>query len=105
MIPALNDHELEAILQAAVAAGARHAGYIVLRLPLELKELFADWLAAHYPDRAKRVLSRVRDMRGGLLYRDGFGTRMKGTGPHAELLAKRFRVACRRLGIERPDGS
>jgi DNA repair photolyase len=103
MIPGLNDHELERILEAAAAAGARGASYILLRLPLEIKRLFADWLEAHYPDRAKRVLHRVRDTRDGALYRSDFGTRKTGTGPYAELLAGRFRLAVRRLGIEVPD--
>ncbi len=103
MIPGLNDHELERILEAAAAAGATAARYILLRLPLEIKDLFAEWLEAHYPERAKRVLSLVRDTRGGALYRGRFGERMTGTGAYAELLGRRFRLAVRRLGLERPD--
>jgi DNA repair photolyase len=99
MIPALNDMELERILEAAVGAGARAAGYVLLRLPLEIKDLFADWLAAHFPDRAARVLKLVRETRGGALYQAEFGMRMRGDGPYAELIAQRFDAACRKLGI------
>ena len=99
VIPALTDHEMEAILEAAAAAGARWAGYVLLRLPYEVKDLFREWLAAHYPDRADHVMSLVRQMRGGKDYDSGFGTRMRGTGPLAELLRGRFHVACRRLGL------
>jgi DNA repair photolyase len=98
MIPALNDHELEAILIRARQAGATHASYILLRLPLELKDLFEEWLATHYPDRKRRVLSRLRDMRGGELYKSGFGERMRGTGPAAKLLQERFAIALRQQG-------
>ncbi|HSK40113.1 MAG TPA: PA0069 family radical SAM protein [Arenibaculum sp.] len=101
MIPALNDHELERILDAARAAGAGAANYILLRLPLEIADLFEEWLRAHVPDRAGRVLNLLRDARGGALYRSQFGARMKGSGPHAELLARRFELACRRLGLDR----
>jgi DNA repair photolyase len=99
MIPGLNDHELEDILGAAQAAGATGAGYIVLRLPLEIKDLFREWLAAKTPGRAARVMKLVREMRGGLDYDPEWGRRMKGTGPYAQLIAKRFRVACARLGL------
>jgi DNA repair photolyase len=101
MIPGLNDSELEKILEAAAAAGARSAGYVLLRLPLEIKDLFREWLEAHYPLKAGRVLSLVRDTRGGRLYDSAFGTRMRGTGPQADLLRRRFEVACRRLGVRR----
>jgi DNA repair photolyase len=100
MIPQLNDHELERILEAAVAAGATGAAYTLLRLPHELKALFAGWLAEHAPDRAARVLARLRECRDGRLYASDFGSRMRGTGPYAELLARRFAVACGRLGLE-----
>ncbi len=103
MIPALNDHELEAILEAAQAAGAGSAGYILLRLPLEIKALFEDWLRTHYPDRASHVLSLVRQTHGGALYKDKWGERMSGTGPYADLLARRFAIACRRLDLDRND--
>jgi DNA repair photolyase len=105
MIPALNDMELERILEAAVGAGARAAGYVLLRLPLEIKDLFGDWLAAHFPDRAARVLKLVRETRGGALYQAEFGTRMRGDGPYAELIARRFEAACRRLGINAEERS
>ncbi len=104
IIPGLNDHEIEAVLAAARKAGAGSAGYTLLRLPLEIKDLFREWLAAHAPDRAARVLSRVRDMRGGLLYRSTFHERMKGEGSYAEMISQRFALACRRLGLERGYG-
>jgi DNA repair photolyase len=99
VIPALTDHELEAILEAAAAAGARAAGYVLLRLPYEIKDLFREWLAEHYPDRAAHVMSLIRDMRGGRDNDPRFGTRMRGTGPYAQLLGNRFRLACRRLRL------
>lgn len=101
MIPALNDHEMEAILEAAADAGATAASYILLRLPLEIADLFGEWLREHYPDRAERVLSLVRQTREGALYRSDFATRMKGTGAYAELLRSRFRLAVKRLGMDR----
>jgi DNA repair photolyase len=100
MIPALNDHELERILEAARGAGATAASFLLLRLPHELKQLFVDWLEAHYPDRAAKVLGQLRDMRDGKLYVARFGERMRGKGPYADLLRQRFHVACRRLGIK-----
>jgi DNA repair photolyase len=100
MIPGINDTELEAILEAAAAAGASTAGMILVRLPHEVRRLFEDWLVAHYPDRAKRVLHRLREMRGGRLNDPRFGTRMSGEGVHAELLQRRFDVACRRLRLD-----
>ena len=99
MIPFLNDSELEAILERAREAGALGASYTMLRLPLEIADLFREWLAEHYPDRAGRVMERVRDTRGGKDYDSTFGRRMRGTGPVAELLAKRFRLAVKRLGF------
>jgi len=104
MIPALNDAELEAILEAASQAGAREAGYILLRLPLEIKTLFAEWLESHAPDKAKRVLSLVRQTRGGALYKSGFHKRMKGEGPYAALLKGRFEAACRKFGLDHDHG-
>jgi DNA repair photolyase len=103
MIPGLNDKELEAILEAAAEAGARTAGYILLRLPNEVKEIFSEWLAAHHPLRAEHILSLVRQTHGGRLYESEFGTRMKGQGPYAELLKRRFDTACRRLGLLKRD--
>ncbi|MDO8975862.1 PA0069 family radical SAM protein [Reyranella sp.] len=101
MIPGLNDHEMEAILDASAAAGATRAGYTALRLPLEIKELFEEWLRANRPDRAERILSLVRQMRGGELYKAEFGTRMKGEGPIAQLLSQRFSAAVKRLELNR----
>ncbi len=101
MILGLNDAELERILTACARAGAKTAGYILLRLPLEIKDLFREWLEAHVPLKAQRILALVRDTRGGRLYDGTFGLRMRGTGPHADLLKRRFEVACARLGLER----
>ncbi len=103
MIPALNDHELEAILRAAARAGAGLAGYTLLRLPLELKQLFDEWLSAHAPDRKKRVLKLIREMRGGRLNQSEWGARFTGSGHYAELLRQRFAKAARSLGLERND--
>jgi DNA repair photolyase len=103
MIPGLNDAELEAILEAAVGAGARQAAYTLLRLPLELKDLFSEWLHRAYPLSAERVLHLVRETRGGKLYANGFGTRMEGTGPYADMLRQRFDRACTRLGLNAGD--
>lgn len=102
VIPGLNDHELEAVLAAAAEAGAREAMYVTLRLPLEIKDLFREWLDDAVPDRAERVMSLVRQMRGGRDYDTAFGTRMKGTGPIASMLSARFAVACRKLGLNQP---
>lgn len=99
VIPALTDHELEAILEAAAEAGAPWAGYVLLRLPYEIKDLFHEWLTEHYPQRAAHVMSVIRSMRGGRENDPRFGTRMRGTGPFAQLLRNRFRIACRRLNL------
>jgi len=99
-IPALTDHEMESILEAAADAGAGWATYIVLRLPYEVKSLFREWLAAHYPDRAEHVMSLVRQMRDGRENDPRFGSRMRGCGPFAQLLRNRFHIACRRLGLD-----
>ena len=101
MIPGLNDSELEAILEAARAAGATSAGYVALRLPHEIKDLFREWLEANYPNRAARVLALVRDMRGGKLNDARFGSRMKGQGAFAQLIQRRFALAASRLGYDR----
>ena len=101
MIPGLNDHEMESILEAAMDAGATRAGFTVLRLPLEIKDLFDEWLRTHRPDRAERVLSLIRQMRGGALYQAEFGLRMRGEGPIAQLLSARFSAAVKRLGLNR----
>jgi DNA repair photolyase len=102
VIPGLNDHELEAVLQRAAAAGAAGAGYVALRLPLEIRELFEEWLATDHPDRAHRVMSLVRQMRGGAAYQSEFGKRMTGEGPVADALRQRFTLARRRFGLDRP---
>ncbi len=102
VIPGLNDHELEAVLQRAAEAGASTAAYVALRLPLEIKDLFREWLEANVPDRASRVMSLVRQMRGGRDYDPQWGKRMKGEGPIADLLSRRFAIAQRRFGLDRP---
>lgn len=99
-IPWVNDHELEAVLEAARQAGAESAGYVLLRLPHEVAPLFRDWLQAHLPDRAEHVMSTLRQMRGGRDYESGFGTRMRGRGQYAELLEHRFVLARRRFGYD-----
>ncbi|HEY4339527.1 MAG TPA: PA0069 family radical SAM protein [Steroidobacteraceae bacterium] len=100
VIPALTDHEIEHILEAAREAGASSAGYVLLRLPHEVKDLFREWLAEHYPDRAKHVMSLINQSRGGKDYSAEFGTRMVGTGVFAQLLRKRFELARDRLGFK-----
>lgn len=99
VIPFLTDSELEDILHAAADAGACHAGYVLLRLPWELKGLFADWLKDHFPLKAGHVLSRLRQMRSGRDYDHRFGTRMRGEGLYADLLSRRFHRACARFGV------
>lgn len=99
VIPAITDHEMEDILAAARQAGATSAGYVLLRLPHELKLLFREWLQDHYPDRAAHVMSLISQARGGKDYDARFGVRMKGTGPYAELLRARFELAARKLGL------
>jgi DNA repair photolyase len=102
VIPALNDSELEAVLAAAAGAGAREAAYILLRLPLEITDLFTEWLLVHAPGRARHVMSRMRDMHAGQPYRSGFGLRQTGSGPSAELLGQRFRLAKKKYGLDAP---
>jgi hypothetical protein len=97
--PALNDHELEALVGAAADAGASNAAFMLLRLPHELGALFEQWLREHYPQRADRVLNLLRELRGGRLNDPRFGHRMRGEGPYAALLAARFAAACRRSGL------
>jgi DNA repair photolyase len=103
IIPGLNDAELEAILAASRAAGAVSAGYVLLRLPLEIKDLFREWLESHYALKADRVQALLREMRGGRLYDATYGKRMRGEGPHADLLRRRFEVALRRHGLGHRD--
>jgi len=99
MIPVLNDPELESILEAASGASATIAGYVLLRLPLEIKDLFREWLEAHVPMKADHVLNAVRGTREGQMYVPEFGQRMRGTGVYARLLQQRFEKACKRLGL------
>jgi DNA repair photolyase len=99
VIPALNDHEMERVLETAAAAGAGQAGYVLLRLPHEVKDMFTAWLAANYPLKANHVMNIVRDLRGGRENDPRFGVRMRGSGNYAELIARRFAIACRRLGL------
>ncbi|MBM3609858.1 MAG: radical SAM protein, partial [Alphaproteobacteria bacterium] len=101
VIPGLNDHEIEDILAAARAAGASEAGYVMLRLPLEVDGLFREWLLQHYPDRFRRVMSLVRGMRDGKTYDAAFGKRMTGSGPYAWMTGRRFETACQKLGFNR----
>lgn len=103
VIPSLTDHEMEHILEASRNAGATRAAYTLLRLPHEVKDLFREWLAEHYPDRAQHVMSIINQSRGGKDYQSEFGTRMVGTGVFAELLRKRFQVAKRKFGFDVPD--
>jgi len=102
ILPGLTDHELESLLTAARKAGARYANWQLLRLPLEVVDLFREWLAVHYPERAARVLGLIAEMRGGALNDRRFRERMRGEGPLADLLRQRFHLACRRLGLN-PD--
>ena len=99
VVPAITDHEMEAILEASAEAGAPWAAYVLLRLPYEIKDLFREWLTQHFPDRASHVMSLIHAMRGGRDNDPNFGSRMRGTGPVAELLRSRFKIACRRLGL------
>ena len=102
VIPGLNDHELEEVLQRAAEAGARHAHYVAIRLPWEIKDLFREWLEAERPDRAKRVISLIRQMRGGRDYDPTWGKRGTGEGPVAAVISRRFKLAKARFGLDRP---
>jgi DNA repair photolyase len=99
IIPGLNDHEIDAILKAAYAAGAREAGYTMLRLPHEVKDIFKDWLVKEFPDRANKVMSLIKSVRGGAESDPQFGTRMTGSGPYAWTIGRRFQLAAQRLGL------
>src|SRR5271170_4423583 len=101
VIPALNDAEIERILEAVAATGVRHAGYVLLRLPLELRDLFKEWLTENFPDRVQHVFKLIRDTRGGKDNDSTFGKRMTGFGPIAWMIGRRFEVACERLGFNR----
>jgi DNA repair photolyase len=104
VVPFLTDQQIEPVLEAAWEHGARQAGYVLLRLPWEVKDLFKDWLERHYPLKAKHVMSRVHDMRGGRDNDPSFGTRMIGSGQFADILEKRFNIACRRFGFNADRG-
>jgi len=99
VIPGLTDHEIPALLAAAFDAGARHAGYVMLRLPHAVAPIFEAWLEQHYPDRKEKVLGRLRSMRGGALYQSAFGERMRGTGFHADQVSHLFKLMHKRLGF------
>ena len=101
IIPAVTDSEMERILDAAAAAGVQSAGYVLLRLPLEVRDLFKEWLTANYPDRVEHVFKLIRDMRGGKDYDSAWGKRQKGTGPYAWMLGRRFEIACEKLGLNK----
>ena len=101
VIPAVTDAEMERILDAAVAAGASEAGYVMLRVPLEIRDLFREWLLAHFPDRYRHVLSLLKELHGGREYDSTFGQRMTGSGPYAWTMARRFEIAVERLGLNR----
>lgn len=103
IIPAINDDEIESILDQTTNHGAKAAGYVLLRLPLELKQLFREWLDAEFPERAKRVINILQSMHGGKDYTSEFGIRQRGTGPYADLIAQRFRKASQRLGLNRRE--
>ena len=99
IIPAINDAEIERILEAIAETGVRHAGYVLLRLPLELKDLFREWLIENFPDRYRHVINLIRETRGGKDYDSTWGKRQTGTGPIAWMIGRRFEVACERLGF------
>jgi DNA repair photolyase len=101
IIPAINDHEIEAILKACVEAGAQEAGYVLLRLPHDLKDLMRDWLAEHYPDKLKHVFSLLQEARGGKDYDSEWSTRQSGIGPYAWMLGRRFETTVERLGLNK----
>ncbi|WP_109464864.1 PA0069 family radical SAM protein [Albibacillus kandeliae] len=103
VVPGLTDHELEALLEAGKEAGATSASWIMLRLPMEVSPLWQEWLTEHYPGRAGRIMARLREMHGGKDYDARWGHRMRGEGPYAQMIAHRFAVATRRLGLDRPQ--
>jgi DNA repair photolyase len=99
IVPAINDMDIERILEAARVAGVKEAGYVLLRLPLEVRDLFQEWVREHFPDRAEKVFKIVRETRGGKDYDAKWFTRQKGTGPYAWLIGRRFQLACEKLGL------
>ena len=105
IIPGLNDHEIPALLAAAADAGAVGAHYTLIRLPLAVEPIFTEWLERHAPGQREKILGRIRELRGGALYRGKFGERMSGTGPAAEQLRQLFEVSARRAGLAEPKGA
>jgi len=101
VIPALNDEEIERILDSAAAVGVQEAGYVLLRLPLEVRDLFREWLMANFPDRYQHVFRLIRETRGGKDYDSSWGKRMTGGGPVAWMIGRRFELACEKLGLNR----
>jgi DNA repair photolyase len=101
VIPALNDSEIERILDAAAAVGVKEAGYVLLRLPLEVRDLFREWLMANFPDRYRHVFKLIRETRGGKDYDSSWGKRMTGGGPVAWMIGRRFELACEKLGLNK----
>ncbi len=99
IIPAINDSEIERILDAAAAAGVQGAGYVILRLPLEVRDLFREWLMSNFPDRYRHVFKLIREMRGGKDYDSTWGLRQTGSGPYAWMIGRRFEIACEKLGL------
>jgi len=99
IIPAINDMDIERILDAVAQAGVKNAGYVLLRLPLEVRDLFKEWLMANYPDRYRHVLKLIRDMRGGKDYDSTWGKRMTGDGPYAWMIGRRFEAHCAKIGL------
>ena len=100
IVPAINDHEIESLVAAVADAGARHVNFVLLRLPHEVKDIVRDWLQTHFPERAKRVMSIMRSMRGGKDYDATWGLRQRGEGPYAALIAERFALAARKHGLQ-----
>jgi DNA repair photolyase len=100
IIPAINDREIETVVAEAARAGVRHATYIFLRLPHEVRDIFVEWLETHMPDRADHVMSLVRQASGGQDYDNRFGIRQRGRGPYADIISKRFKAACRKHGLQ-----
>ena len=101
VIPAINDAEIERILDSAAAVGVKEAGYVLLRLPLEVRDLFREWLMANFPDRYRHVFKLIRDMRGGKDYDAKWGERMTGSGPIAWMIGRRFEAACEKLNLNK----
>jgi DNA repair photolyase len=100
VIPGLTDREIESILEAAAETGAKTAGYVMLRMPLEIKDMARQWLTENMPDRASKVIAQMQDSRGGKDYEVAFGSRMLGTGPFSDVIAQRFKKATRRFGLD-----